>query len=259
MVIKNLARKEIYQLRWLIIIGILLSAGTAAITVASFHYVEQIVEEIPLELIELLSQYEVTRELLFIFGDYSLFVWSQWNAKNFFQLAALFTIIIAATQFAGEVSKKTISFYLTRPVSRRHGYVGKIAAGLLVIIVVFTGGTVLFWLSSLIMGYTAEWGRLFAAMLIGLVWVSVYYLLACIISLLNREPVMAGMIIGISGVLLSLPGMFTLSRQYSIFYQMRAVDYYLLGQPLLLSIVPGVVIGVLLLLIGLRVFEKKDY
>ncbi len=259
MTIKTLVGKELRHLQWVIITGLLLSSGVAVVTVVTFHYIVQVMGELPSELMELLTAYAVTRELLAIFGDYSLYIWSQWNGKNLYQMATLFAIIIAAVQFAGEVNSKTIGFYLTRPITRREGYLGKVTAGLLVLLLIFGGGMVFIWATSLVMGYTAEWGRLFTALLISLAWVAVYYLLACIISTLNREPILAGVIIGISGVLLSLPGIFSVTRQYSIFYQMRATDYFIVGTPAALPLLFGLLLSGILVFIGLYIFDRRDF
>lgn len=259
MAVRNIICKELHQMRWMIIIGLLIGLGLAVILVSTFNYLDQVVEEIPPDLLELLSQYEVTRELLFIFGDYSSYVWSQWNAKNLYQFGALFAIIIAASQFAGEVSRRTIGYYLTRPITRREGYLAKVASGLLILLLIFGGGTVIIWAASAITGHTADWGRFFGAVLISLIWLSVYYLLAAIISTLNREPVTAGLMIGLAGIVLSLPGLFAASRQFSIFYQMRAVEYFIYGQAVLPSIALGLVLNGILLLIGLRVFASRDF
>ena len=259
MVIKNLISKEMRHLRWFMIIGLILNAGLAVLTVTTFHYFGQITRELPGELLEVLVEYEIARELLLIFGDYSLYIWSQWNAKNLFQLASLSAIIIASLQFAGEINKNTMGFYLTRPVTRKDGYLGKTIAGLILLLLVFGGGTIFFLIASLFMGYEAEWGRLLAALLISLVWIAVFYLLACIISTLNKEPVFAGVMTAVSGLILSLPGLFEVSRPFSVFYQMRAVDYFVAGQPAALSVGSGLVFVGLLFLVGLRVFEKKDF
>ena len=259
MVLKNLISKEIRHLRWFVIIGLILNAALAVLTVTTFHYLGQITRELPGELLEILVEYEIARELLLIFGDYSLYVWSQWHAKNLYQLASLSAIIIAALQFAGEINKNTMGFYLTRPVTRRDGYLGKTMAGLILLLLVFGGGTIFFWIASACMGYAAEWGRLLAALIISLVWIAGYYLLACLISTLMKEPVFAGVMAGVCGLILSLPGLFGGSRSFSIFYQMRAVDYFIAGQPAALSIGPGLVFAGVLFWVGLRVFEKKDF
>ncbi len=259
MVIANIIRKELHQLRWLIIVGLLIGIGLAVMIGSTFYYLDQIIEEIPSELLELLSQYEITRELLFIFGDYSSYVWSQWNAKNLYQFGALFVIFIASFQFAAEVSRHTIGFYLTRPISRSEGYLAKIASGLIILVIIFSGSTVFIWAVSSIMGQTADWGRFFVALLISLIWLMIYYLLAAIISTLNREPLTAGIMIALAGIVLSLPGLFTLSRQYSIFYQMRAVDYFIYGQPAYVPIFFGLLINAILLVIGLRLFSTRDF
>lgn len=259
MVIANIIRKELYQLRWLIIVGLLIGVGLAVLIGSTFYYLDQIIEEIPSELLELLSQYEVTRELLFIFGDYSSYVWSQWNAKNLYQFGALFVIFIASFQFAGEVSKHTIGYYLTRPISRKEGYLAKIASGLIILVIIISGSTVFIWVASSLMGQTADWGRFVAATLISLTWLITYYLLAAIISTLNREPLAAGILIVLAGIVLSLPGLFKLSRQYSIFYQMRAVDYFIYGEPVFVPILFALLINAILLVVGLKVFSVRDF
>jgi len=197
--------------------------------------------------------------LLSLFGDFPLYIWSQWHAKNLFQLAALFAIIFAASQFAGEVSKKTMGFYLTRPVTRQLGYLAKITAGLLALVFIFSTGTAAFWLVSRIMGYTAAWGKFFAALTVSLMWIAVYYQLACIISVFNKEPIMAGVLAGVTGVLLSLPGLFAASRQFSIFYQIRAVEYYILGNSLFPPLLIGLLLNIFLLFAGMDLFTKKDF
>lgn len=257
--LNNLVRKELHQMRWIIIIGILFGLALAAVIVGTFHYLGDIVEEIPPEILELLARYELSSELLFIFNDYTVYVWSQWQAKNLLQVGALLAIVIAATQFAGEVSRKTIGFYLTRPVSRRSGYLAKTLAGMLVLLVFFIGGTLFIWLGSVIMGHGADWGKLSTALVVGLIWMLAYYHFGCIISTLNREPVTAGVIIGAAGVLLSVPGLFAAARQFSIFYQMRAADYFMSGQPVWPSLGWGLLLNILFLIVGIKVFSGRDF
>jgi len=259
LILYNLVRKEMQQLRWIIFLGWLLCAGLAALTVGTFHYFGEIVDEIPPEVTEMLAQYDITRELLLIFDDYSLYVWSQWNAKNLYQLAFILAIIISALQFAGEVNNHTMSFYLTRPINRWNGYVGKITAGVLIILLVFGAGTLMFWIASTIMGYTASWGRLLGALALSLIWASVFYLFTCIISILSREPVKAGVLAGVAGLALSVPGLFPAARHFSVFYQMRAVEYYVYGEPLVWSLLAGLFTSGVLLILGFSLFKKRDF
>ncbi|MDY6827311.1 MAG: hypothetical protein SVV67_09115 [Bacillota bacterium] len=106
----NIVRKELHQMRWIIIIGLFFGLALASVIVGTFHYLAEVVTEIPAEIVELLTQYENPRELLIIFDDYTTYIWSQWHAKNLLQVGTLLAIVIAATQFAGEASRRTISF-----------------------------------------------------------------------------------------------------------------------------------------------------
>jgi len=256
---RNLISKELLQMRWILIVGLIFGLALAVIIVVTFHFMEQVVAEIPPELMELLAQHEVTRELLFIFGDYSDYVWSQWNAKNLYQAGAFLAIIMAASQFAGEVSRRTIGFYLSRPVTRREGFLAKVAAGMIIFVLVFGGAMILIWLVSAIIGLSAEWGRLWGAFLISLVWLIAYYLVGCIISILNREPISAGVMIGVAGIILSLPGLFAATRDFSLFYQMRAVDFFIYQQSLLPSLIYGALVSGVLFGIGLKIFNDRDF
>jgi len=256
---RNLIRKELLQMRWILIVGLIFGLALAVIIVVTFHYMEQVVAEIPPDLMELFAQYEVTRELLFIFGDYSDYVWSQWNAKNLYQAGALLAIIMAASQFAGEVSRRTIGFYLSRPVTRREGFLAKVTAGMIMLLLVFGGAMILIWAASSIIGLGAQWGRLWGAFLISLVWLGAYYLVGCIISILNREPIAAGVMIGLAGIVLSLPGLSVVTREFSLFYQMRAVDFFIYQQPVLPSLIYGMLVGGVLLGIGMKIFNERDF
>ena len=257
--ISNLIRKELLQMRWILVVGLIFGLAMAVIIVVTFHYMEQVVAEIPPDLMELLARHEVTRELLFIFGDYSDYVWSQWNAKNLYQAGALLSIIMAASQFSGEVSRRTIGFYLSRPVTRREGFIAKVAAGMIMLLLIFGGTMILIWAVSAIIGLSAEWGRLWGAFLISLVWLSAYYLVGCIVSILNREPVAAGVITGVAGIVLSLPGLSIVTREFSLFYQMRAVDFFIYQQPVWSSLIYGILVSGVLLFTGMKIFIERDF
>lgn len=88
---------------------------------------------------------------------------------------------------------------------------------------------------------------------------AVYYLLGCLISLRSREPLPAGVGAGIAGILLSIPGWFTSVRQFSIFHQMKAADYFFLGNSPMPSILAGILLGVVLYRLVLYTFKNKNY
>jgi ABC-type transport system involved in multi-copper enzyme maturation permease subunit len=259
MVIRNLINKELFQLRWILIVGLLFNVGTAVLLVTTFNYLAGMVTEIPGEMIEMLAQYEVTRELLYIFEDYTIYVWSQWHAKNLFQIGALVVIIITSTQFAGEVGRGTISFYLTRPVSRIQGLSAKVASGVLLLGITVVSGIVVTWLISLVVGINANWALIFSATLLSFSWIIAYYLIGCVVSILNREPITAGVITGLVGIILSLPGFFPATRFLSLFYQMRATDYVILGGSFWPNLGISLVLNALIFIIACRIFKAKDF
>jgi len=81
----------------------------------------------------------------------------------------------------------------------------------------------------------------------------------CIISILSREPVKAGVLAGVAGLALSVPGLFPAARYFSVFYQMRAVEYYVYGEPLAWSLLAGLFTSGVLLILGFSLFKKRDF
>jgi len=256
---KNLISKEILHLRWVIVAGLLLNAALSALLVITYRYMGKIVGELPPEMLEMLSKYRLARELTALFSNYPYYVWSQWNAKNLTQLLAVISIVISSIQFASENSKKTIGFYLTRPIRRAEGFTAKLSAGAAIIFAIFGGGAAVMWLASRIAGYDADWGRFFAASFISIVWGLVFYSATSIISVLFSDPIPAAAVSGACALLLFAPGMFEKTRSLSVFYHMSAVEYYVLGKPPFLSTLAAVALCSVLFAAGLKIFEKKDF
>ncbi len=252
----NVILKEFRHLRWIIIIGFISFLAIAILSVFAFDFLGGLVQQVPRELIE---EIEIARSFMELFDDYDYYIWSQWNAKNLYQLGTLLVIIISASQFAGENSKKTMAFLLTRPVGRLKVFAGKISAGLLILLVIFATGTMCLWILSFIFAGNFAIARIFIASFLTFLWLALYYILGVMISILTEEPVPAGVITAVVGVILSIPGWFQSLRHFSIFYQMKAIDYFVF------EIFPGwnifvaLVLTTVLFYVGYRIFLSRDY
>ena len=257
--IKALMAKEWRQLRWVWVIGGVLCLVTAVLTVAFYGTLGQMIEEIPPEVLDVLLRYDAGQQLLTLVASFDVYLWSQWNAKNMIQLGSLFVIIIATMQFAQEAGKKTMGFYLTRPISRREGLAGKMLSGLMALGAVFGAGTLALILLSRLFGYDVPAGRFLVAFLVGFCWMAVFYALAVRISIGGLEPVLSAVITAAVGLGLSLPIFAGSWRVLSIFYQMRAGNYYLQGQNPLWSVSAALILFSLLTLLNIRAFSRKDY
>lgn len=252
-------KKEWHYLRWILLIALAINIGIVVTIGLTYHYTLQFLEEIPEDLFQLLQEYRLSRSFLILFEDYPTYLWSQWNAKNLLQLGSIVAIIMASLQFAGERSKKTMSFLLSRPLQRKEVFLGKVVAGLVFLLSVFGISTLLLYLTSTFMGYGDRWGEFFLATLLSLLWLSVFYLFCSIISIKVSEPIPAGAAMGGAALLLSIFGLFSSTERLSLFYHIRAGDYFLMQATPLLSLVPGLLIGGLLVILGLHLFLGEDY
>lgn len=256
---KLILLKEWRSMRWIMILSSLIVIGTVITIGITYYYTLQFLEEMPPELFHLLKEYRLSRSFLVMFEDFNTYIWSQWNGKNLLQIGSLLSIIITSLQFAGERSKKTMSFFLSRPLSRREGYTGKVLAGILFLFLLFGLSTLLLYALSLFLGYGEGFFPLFVATLLSLLWLSVFYLLCTIISIKASEPIPAGAIMGGGALLLSALGLFSKTQRFSLFYQISASDYILGEASPLLSLLTAVVIGVIVFKSGLYLFLREDY
>lgn len=246
-------------MRWILLIFMAINLGIVVTIGITYHYTIQFLEEMPQDLFQMLQEYSFSRSFLVLFDDYLTYIYSQWNGKNLIQIGSLMAIIMAALQFAGERSKKTMSFFLSRPFNRREGFLGKVLAGTLFLISLFGITTILLYFVSSIIGYGEGWGRFFTATILSLLWLTVFYLLCCLISLKASEPIPAAAIMGGGALLISSLGLFSRTRPFSPFYQMSAGSYFMQGASPLISLLPALIIIFILLRLGIHLFEEEDY
>lgn len=256
---KQIIAKEWRYMRWVLLIMLVINMGIVASIGITYHYTIHFLEEIPQDLFNLLKEYPLSQGFLVLFDDYTTYVWSQWNGKNLLQLGSLMAIIMASLQFAGERSKQTMGFFLSRPISRKQAFCGKVLAGMLFLFLLFGVSTILLFLLSLFLGYTSQWGRIFPATFLSLLWLTVFYLACTLVSIKCSEPIPAGAIMGGGALFLSIFGLFSSTRSLSIFYQIRAGDYLLHQGSLLQSLLPALFLALLLFQGGLCLFYRQDY
>lgn len=256
---KAIIAKEWRYMRWILLIILFINIGVIITIGITYHYTVQFLEEIPKELQELLEEYPLSQSILVLFEDYHTYVWSQWNGKNLLQLGSLLVIIMAALQFAGERSKKTMGFYLSRPMSRKEAYLGKIWAGILFVFLLFGISTLFLFLVSIFLGYGKGWGAIFQTTILSLVWLSVVYLACTLVSIKCTEPIPAGAIMGGGALLLSIFGLFSKTQSLSPFHQIRAGNYFLHQGTFLGSLIPALLLALLLIQGGLQIFKRQDF
>ncbi len=206
-----------------------------------------------------LAPYVNPAELAFIYASYDNYAWSQWTAKNLTQLASLTAIVLGMGTLAGEASYGTAPFLLSKPLSRRQIYATKAAAGLFLLALAMGISTLLLLFVSALKGYTLQTGAFVVSVFLVFAGVAVVYLGTALFSVLIPDPVKAGVAAAVFWGLASLPGFSRGLAQYSLFYQMKGVRYWLHGAfpwPALLLIL---VAGYLFFAVGVYYWCKKDF
>ncbi|RJX27116.1 MAG: hypothetical protein C4554_04845 [Dethiobacter sp.] len=206
-----------------------------------------------------LSPFVDPGELSFIWSNYSNYAWSQWTAKNLTQLATLSAIVLGMGSLAGESAYGTALFLLSKPLSRRQIYATKTAAGFVMLAGLVFGSTVIFILVSALKGFTLAQGVFLLSSVITFGGAVVIYLGTAIFSVLIAEPVRAGVAAALFWMLASVPGFFKGTAAYSVFFQMKAVKYWFLGENPFIPLLIFLITGWILFEIGVYLWSRRDF
>lgn len=167
--------------------------------------------------------------LSFILSNYHNYAWSQWTAKNLTQFASLAAIVLGMGALAGETAYGTAPFLLSKPLTRRQVYMTKTGAGIFLLGLIIYISTLVLIAMSVMLGYELHVGPLFTSTVVVFVGASVIYLGTAFISTLIPDPVKAGVVAGLFWALAAVPGFFQATVRYSVYYQMKAIPYWLYG------------------------------
>jgi ABC-2 type transport system permease protein len=193
-----------------------------------------------------------------IFNNFSIYTWSQWNAKNLTQIGTIITILVGMNLIAGEINSQTASFLLTRPISRRTVFFSKALAGALIIILSVAVSTLAMIITVQFTPHSLEAGRLTVATIITTAGFLVLLALTMFFSTIIDEPVKAGGLTVLVVIIMSVFGIFRQTRPLSLFNHMYAAQYFLGGVfPLRPLVVMGLMV-IALLGAGIYIFERKE-
>ncbi len=206
-----------------------------------------------------LSRFVDPGQLSFILSNYHNYAWSQWTAKNLTQFASLAAIILGMGALAGESAYGTAPFLLSKPLSRRQVYTTKAAAGIFLLGIAIYVSTFILILVSSMQGHALQVGPFIASTFVVFAGAVVIYLGTALISTLIPDPVKAGVVAGLFWGLVSVPGFFRGTVHYSIYYQMKAVPYWLQGvfPWFVMFVLLGV--GYMLFETGVYYWKRKDF
>jgi ABC-type transport system involved in multi-copper enzyme maturation permease subunit len=193
-------------------------------------------------------------------NSFNTFVWESWFATNGPFILGLFAAILGGGLIANEVSKGTIFFLLSKPVSRERILLIKygVSAGLL--LAVSAMSSIALAIMSIVLGYPQDLLHLLIATV--LLWLAALFplglaLFFSIVSPDSLRPVVFSLLITITLVL--LPAILPNGLNWSLWHYWNNLDAYLTGSFPLKEYLVCLVTALVPLLAALIVFRRKAY
>ena len=119
----NLIKKELRESQLAILVALIFLILTAFVIQLTYPMMKELAKQ-PLPESPFLPK-NLSREISAL-TNYRVYIWSQWFPKNLVQVLILVALILGASALAGEKSRKTWEFLLSRPFSRREVYFYKV-------------------------------------------------------------------------------------------------------------------------------------
>lgn len=192
-------------------------------------------------------------------SPFDAFVWPHWFATNGPAILAVFAAVLGGGLIANEVSKGTIFFLLSKPVSRERILLTKyaVSAGLLLVVNVMS--TIAIAMMSSILAHPQDLLQLLTAT--GLLWLAVLFplglsLFFSVLSSDSVRPVIFSLLITLT---LVLPAIVPGGQEWSLWHYWSNLNAYQRGLFPLKEYLVCFFMALIPLLAALVVFRRKAY
>ncbi len=139
----NLIKKELKEARLVFVVALIFLVFTAILIQVSYPIMKEISKQ-PIPKSPLLPG-DLSQQLNLL-TDYKYYVWSQWFPKNLLQALLIVALIFGASALAGEKSRKTWEFLLSKPFSRREVFLYNAKVRLLVLLILTLISSLIYYL-----------------------------------------------------------------------------------------------------------------
>ena len=250
----NLLRKELHEQRWVLILGIIIFSAVGIFCAWSFkmfqHYGAMLTD---------ISSPLIADELQRILADYNYYLWSQWQPKNLLQFGTILALVLAAPAVAGELSRGSMDYLLSRPLSRTSILLTKATAGALILSAIIWSATLGSLAAASLIGPALWWGRFLAATALVNAGLLCVYGIGLLFSTFCADSIKAGVSAG--GLLLALSGcgIFPATRFLSPFWHAKGSAYMGGGSFPWVSLILLLGASLGFVLLAARVFNQQEY
>ncbi len=199
--------KELIEARWKTIIGGVVAVVAAAALASTYQLIKNLLagqvtgdaaQQIPAQLQGTIQQ---------LTGSYDGYIWSQWFSKNGPEILAILAAVLGASLIASEVSKGTIFFLLSKPVSRDRVLLTKYLVSALILLGVLLLSSVAILIAAAIVGHPQQVGGVLISTI--LLWLGMLFVLglALLFSVLFHDVLRPLIFSLLLTLLLSIPGL----------------------------------------------------
>jgi ABC-type transport system involved in multi-copper enzyme maturation permease subunit len=247
--------KEMMEARWKIIIGAVVALVAAAAFASTYELIVGVLTSSALKQAGAIqSQIDAL-----IRGGYDAYIWSQWYSKTAPQILAILAAIMGAGLVASEVSKGTIFFLLSKPVSRTRVLLIKYGVNALALLGVALLGSVAILVAAAVRGQTVHWAGVIVSSL--LLWLGMLFPLglATLCSILYKDIWLPLVIAILVLVVLSLPGLVPGWGAWNLTGYWADYSPYLGNSFPLKGLIILLVAAVLPMAVAIPLFRKQQY
>lgn len=212
----GLWEKELRTARFKLLVGLLILTPLAIVTPILYEYTLKIMQggSIPESL---MKQAELLK-------DFRYWIWSQWFGKNLLQIGTILALIFGAGSISSEVSRKTIYFVLTKPITRRNVFKIKYLVNLISLETVVILSSLVLYVMIIAVGKEYSTGSFFENLILFAAGAAVIYTIAVFSSTYFDQTMKSFLISGLAVFILSIPSYFESTQRFSLFHQMKGLQ-----------------------------------
>ncbi len=248
--------KELIEARWKIIAGAVVVTLVSAALAATYNLIKNLLvtsnvaRQVPSQLQGQIQQ---------LIGSYDAYVWSQWFSKNGTEILAILAALLGASLIASEVSKGTIFFLLSKPVSRERVLLVKYAVSALILLGVSVLGSAALLVVTAITGHPQNIGGVALSTL--LIWLGMLFVLglALLFSVLFKDVLRPLIFALLIPLVLSIPGYLPGWSAWNLTFYWADFSAYL-GQSFpTKALIICLVAAIVPVIIAIPLFRKQAY
>jgi ABC-2 type transport system permease protein len=192
------------------------------------------------------------------FRSYFVYAWSSWYGKNLYQFASLLAIVLGMGLVAAESGNKTLSFLLTRPVSRRRVLAVKMGVGAAALAVIIAVSSLTLVIASVAAGHELPPGLFMLGVPAAWAGTMVIFSLTVLMSVRFSDQVKAAVAAAVLAGIMSLPSWVPRLRWLSIYRHMQGFHVMTRGEPDWTALAAMLAAGAVLALLAVHLFERRD-